>query len=91
MPDIGWGALQDKDTAKAATHLKAAVDANPPDSAKDLSLLYPLALVVLAANASGLSERDMVRGARRSSCTCCQRSWDRKVRTFAVCEVPRRR
>jgi tetratricopeptide (TPR) repeat protein len=44
---IGWGALQDKDNAKAATHLKAAVDANPPDSQKDLSLLYPLALSYL--------------------------------------------
>jgi tetratricopeptide (TPR) repeat protein len=44
---IGWGALQDKDYAKAATHLKAAVDANPPDSQKDLALLYPLALSYL--------------------------------------------
>ncbi len=31
---IGWGALQDKDSAKAATQLRAAVDANPPDSQK---------------------------------------------------------
>ncbi len=45
---IGWGALQDKDYAKAATHLKAAVDANPPDSQKDLSLVYPLALSYLS-------------------------------------------
>src|SRR5579862_617763 len=44
---IGWGALQDKDYAKSATHLKAAVDANPPDSQKDLALLYPLALSYL--------------------------------------------
>lgn len=44
---IGWGALQDKDNAKAATALKAAVDANPPDSQKDLSLIYPLALAYL--------------------------------------------
>ncbi len=44
---IGWGALQDKDYAKAATHLKAATDANPPDSQKDLALLYPLALSYL--------------------------------------------
>ena len=44
---IGWGALQDKDYAKAAQHLKAATDANPPDSQKDLALLYPLALSYL--------------------------------------------
>lgn len=44
---IGWGALQDKDNAKAAQHLKAAVEANPPDSQKDLALLYPLALSYL--------------------------------------------
>jgi len=44
---IGWGALQDKDYAKSAQHLKAAVDANPPDSQKDLALLYPLALSYL--------------------------------------------
>ena len=44
---IGWGALQDKDYAKAAKFLKAAVDANPPDSQKDLALLYPLALAYL--------------------------------------------
>lgn len=44
---IGWGALQDKDNAKAAQFLKQAVDANPPDSQKDLALLYPLALAYL--------------------------------------------
>jgi tetratricopeptide (TPR) repeat protein len=44
---IGWAALQDKDYAKAATHLKAATEANPPDSQKDLALLYPLALSYL--------------------------------------------
>ena len=44
---IGWGALQDKDYAKSATHLKAATEANPPDSQKDLALLYPLALSYL--------------------------------------------
>ena len=44
---IGWGALQDKDYAKAAQHLKGAVDSNPPDSQKDLSLVYPLALSYL--------------------------------------------
>jgi hypothetical protein len=47
---IGWGGLQDKDYAKAAQHLKAAVDANPPDSQKDLSLVYPLALAYLGQN-----------------------------------------
>src|SRR5579872_7559943 len=47
---IGWGALQDKDYKKAADNLKAAVDANPPDSQKDLSLLYPLALAYLQQN-----------------------------------------
>jgi len=44
---IGWGALQDKDYAKAAKYLKAAAEANPPDSQKDLALLYPLALAYL--------------------------------------------
>ncbi|MFZ0735092.1 MAG: hypothetical protein WAM79_22435 [Candidatus Sulfotelmatobacter sp.] len=44
---IGWGALQDKDYKKSADELKQAVDANPPDSQKDLSLLYPLALSYL--------------------------------------------
>lgn len=44
---MGWGALQDKDNAKAAQYLKAAVDSNPPDSQKDLALLYPLALSYL--------------------------------------------
>jgi hypothetical protein len=47
---VGWGALQDKDYAKAAQSLKAAVDANPPDSQKDLALLYPLALSYLQQN-----------------------------------------
>jgi tetratricopeptide (TPR) repeat protein len=47
---VGWGALQEKDYAKAAQHLKAAVDANPPDSQKDLALLYPLALSYLQQN-----------------------------------------
>jgi len=44
---IGWGALQEKDNAKAAQFLKAAVDSNAPDSQKDLALLYPLALSYL--------------------------------------------
>src|SRR5579862_2149266 len=44
---IGWGALQDKDYAKAASGLKDAEEANAPDSQKDLSLLYPLALSYL--------------------------------------------
>ena len=43
----GWGALQDKDYAKAAQFLKGATEANPPDSQKDLALLYPLALAYL--------------------------------------------
>ncbi len=43
---VGWGLLQDGDNAGAATHLKAAIDASP-DAAKDLSLLYPLALSYL--------------------------------------------
>ena len=47
---VGWGALQDKDYAKAAQFLKMAVDANPPDSQKDLALLYPLALAYLQQN-----------------------------------------
>jgi tetratricopeptide (TPR) repeat protein len=44
---VGWGALQEKNYPKAAQFLKAAVDANPPDSQKDLGLLYPLALSYL--------------------------------------------
>ncbi|MGB8060895.1 MAG: hypothetical protein WCF26_03300 [Candidatus Sulfotelmatobacter sp.] len=44
---IGWGALQEKNNAKAAQFLKAALDSNPPDSQKDLALLYPLALSYL--------------------------------------------
>jgi tetratricopeptide (TPR) repeat protein len=44
---VGWAALQEKDYKKAAESLKAAVDANPPDSQKDLSLVYPLALSYL--------------------------------------------
>jgi tetratricopeptide (TPR) repeat protein len=47
---IGWGALQDKDYAKAAKYLTDAVNANPPDSQKDLALLYPLALAYLQQN-----------------------------------------
>jgi hypothetical protein len=47
---IGWGALQDKDYAKAASGLKDAEEANAPDSQKDLSLLYPLALSYLQQN-----------------------------------------
>ena len=47
---IGWGALQDKDYAKSAQYLKAAVDSNPPDSEKDLALLYPMALSYLQQN-----------------------------------------
>lgn len=44
---VGWGALQEKDYAKAAQFLKQALDENPPDSQKDLSLLYPLTLAYL--------------------------------------------
>jgi tetratricopeptide (TPR) repeat protein len=44
---VGWGALQEKDYAKAAQYLKQALDDNPPDSQKDLSLLYPLTLAYL--------------------------------------------
>ena len=43
---IGWGALQDKDNKKAADSLRVAVDGSP-DSAKDLGVLYPLALAYL--------------------------------------------
>jgi len=45
---VGWSALQDKDNAKAAQFLKDATDANPPDSQKDLMLMYPLALSYLS-------------------------------------------
>jgi len=46
---VGWGALQEKppNYAKAAQFLRQAVDDNPPDSQKDLSLLYPLTLAYL--------------------------------------------
>ncbi len=47
---IGWGALQDKDYSKAAQFLKSATESNPPDSEKDLALLYPMALSYLQQN-----------------------------------------
>jgi hypothetical protein len=43
---IGISCLQDKDNACAVAHLKPAVDANP-DTQKDFSLVYPLALAYL--------------------------------------------
>jgi hypothetical protein len=43
---IGISCLQDKDDACAIAHLKPAVDANP-DTQKDFSLVYPLALAYL--------------------------------------------
>ena len=43
---IGISCLQDKDNACAVTHLKPAVDASP-DTQKDFSLVYPLALAYL--------------------------------------------
>jgi len=45
---VGWSALQDKDNAKAAQFLKDATEANPPESQKDLMLMYPLALSYLS-------------------------------------------
>ncbi|MGA7751747.1 MAG: hypothetical protein WCB05_02920 [Candidatus Sulfotelmatobacter sp.] len=45
---IGWGALQEKNYPKAAGGLKDAEEANAPDSQKDLSLVYPLALSYLS-------------------------------------------
>jgi hypothetical protein len=45
---IGWGALQVQDYPKAEEGLKGAVEANPPDSEKDLGLIYPLALSYLS-------------------------------------------
>jgi TolA-binding protein len=44
---IGWESLQEKDYKKAAESFRAAVDLNPPDSQKDLSLVYPMALSYL--------------------------------------------
>src|SRR6202030_2203259 len=41
--------LQDKDNACAVAHLKPAVDLSP-DSQKDFSLVYPLALAYLGQN-----------------------------------------
>ena len=46
---IGISCLQDKDNACAVTHLKPAVDSSP-DSQKDFSLVYPLALAYLGQN-----------------------------------------
>jgi hypothetical protein len=43
---IGISCLQDKDNACAVQHLKPAVDSSP-DTAKDFSLVYPLALAYL--------------------------------------------
>ncbi len=43
---IGIACLQSKDNACAVTHLKPAVDASP-DTQKDFSLVYPLALAYL--------------------------------------------
>jgi hypothetical protein len=43
---IGIACLQDKDNACAVTHLKPAVEASP-DTQKDFSLVYPLALAYL--------------------------------------------
>ncbi len=43
---LGISCLQDKDNACAITHLKPAVDASP-DTQKDFSLVYPLALAYL--------------------------------------------
>src|SRR5579864_7664597 len=48
LAGVGWGALQDKNYAKAEEGLKGAIDANPPDSPKDLGLIYPLALSYLS-------------------------------------------
>ena len=46
---IGISCLQDKDYACAVAHLKPAVDSSP-DSQKDFSLVYPLALAYLGQN-----------------------------------------
>ncbi len=46
---IGISCLQDKDDACAVMHLKPAVDASP-DTQKDFSLVYPLALAYLGQN-----------------------------------------
>ena len=46
---IGISCLQDKDNACAVAHLKPAVDSSP-DSQKDFSLVYPLALAYLGQN-----------------------------------------
>jgi hypothetical protein len=45
---VGWGALQVQDYPKAEEGLKAAEEANAPDSQKDLGLIYPLALSYLS-------------------------------------------
>lgn len=46
---IGIACLQAKDNACAVQHLKPAVDSSP-DTAKDFSLVYPLALAYLGQN-----------------------------------------
>lgn len=47
LAGTGWAALQTQDYPKAEEGLKGAVEANPPDSEKDLGLIYPLALSYL--------------------------------------------
>jgi len=46
---IGISCLQDKDNACAVAHLKPAVDSSP-DTQKDFSLVYPMALAYLGQN-----------------------------------------
>jgi len=48
LAGVGWAALQTQDYPKAEDNLKQAIDANPPDSQKDLGLIYPLALSYLS-------------------------------------------
>ena len=70
---IGWGALQDKDYAKAATELKAAVEANRSGLAKGFEPAVSAGAVVLAADSARLSERYLVRGSRCGGCASGQR------------------
>ena len=49
MPRSGFPCLQDKDYPCAVAHLKPAVDSSP-DTQKDFSLVYPLALAYLGQN-----------------------------------------
>ena len=83
---VGWGALQDKDYPKAAQSLKAAVEANPPDSQRDLALLSP-GTGLSATESPRLSERHLVRRSGRRRCSAAEPTGTREIRSLAIREV----